>query len=148
MVKSVGSLVSLPGLTPPWLPRRAGGSGGSPHPPLGGQRVSSPSGMAAAVPGRRGRVLPPWAEHRLLAGRARSRRGRIGRPGLPRRGPGEASAGGGWEPVCAGSTVWAAGLPGQEEPVSPLQRGKGEAGGREQGTVRPKAADRMEREVM
>lgn len=101
-----------------------------PHPPLGAQRVSASSGMAAAVPGRRGRVRSPRGGRRGEESIASLRGGR----GAGGRGSGDQvypAADPGRPRPTAGGSPCVAGLPGQEEPDSPLQRGKGEAGGRE-----------------
>lgn len=62
-----------------------------PHPPHGGQRVSASSGMAAAVPGRRGRVRSPRGGRRgeesiasLRGGRGAAGEDRAGRSIPPR----------------------------------------------------------------
>lgn len=86
MVKIVSSLVSPPGLTTPWLPRRAGGSGGTPTHPSEGSVFLHPrawrppflGGAAASVPrgegGEERRASPPCGEGAGLAGEDRATR--------------------------------------------------------------------------
>lgn len=141
MVKIVSSLVSPPGLTTPWLPRRAGGSGGTPTHPSAGSVFLHPrawrppflGGAAAAVPRREG------GEESIAS--LRGGRGAAGRGSGDQVYPARTRGGLGRRRM--GARVWR-GCQGRR---SLFNRCSGERG-REQGTLRPKAADRMEREVM